>query len=180
MKTADFIKQEWVKKEIKKRITYYPDTGLLIWRPRKSSKFNDKFAGKVTGRAETHVGSYVGHSVVLEIKGRKINIPTGRVAWLLQTGDWPQHTIDHKNHDATDNMWLNLRDVTQKVNNNNKREYNKGFSKNLKFSKGYFWEVVICRKYFGGSTCFGEALRIREQARKELGLEPMLTNLVDP
>lgn len=180
MKTTDFINQDWVKKEIKKRIAYYPDTGLLVWKPRKSAKFNDKFAGKTVGHVEEQAGGYLYHGVHLVIRGRKVNTPAGRLAWLLHTGEWPENTIDHKNHDATDNKWLNLRDVTQKVNNNNKREYKKGFSKNLSFSKGYFWEVVICGKYFGGSTCFGKALKIREQARKEIGLEHMLTKLADP
>jgi hypothetical protein len=178
MKTTDFINQDWVKEEINKRITYYPDTGLLVWKPRKSAKFNDKFAGKTVGHVETLKCGYIYQGVHLEIKGRKVNIPAGRVAWLLQTGDWPEHTIDHENRDSTDNTWLNLRDVTQAVNNENRREYRKGFSKNLKFSKGCFWEVVIFGRYFGQSTCFGKALRIREQARKELGLEPMLTKLV--
>jgi len=178
METKEFIDQKWVKEEISKRIAYYPDTGLLVWKPRKSPKFNDKFAGKVVGSTEKMADGYIYYGVAMEIKGRKINIPTGRIAWLLQTGEWPKHTIDHKNRDSTNNKWLNLRDVTQKVNNSNKREYNKGFSKGIKFSEDRFWGVFVGGKYFKSSNCFGKALKIREQGRKELGLEPMLPKLL--
>jgi hypothetical protein len=48
-----------------------------------------------------------------------------RIAWALQYGDWPQHTIDHINKDASDNRLENLRDVPQAVNNTNKSRYKK-------------------------------------------------------
>lgn len=42
-----------------------------------------------------------------------------RVAFLLVTGAWPNHTVDHKNGIKTDNRWGNLRDVSQGKNNQN-------------------------------------------------------------
>ena len=38
-----------------------------------------------------------------------------RVIWLMRTGEWPDQ-IDHINHDATDNRWVNLRSVSNKEN----------------------------------------------------------------
>lgn len=43
-----------------------------------------------------------------------------RIVWLLCTGDYPKHEIDHINRDKLDNRFENLRDVTHAVNNRNK------------------------------------------------------------
>lgn len=48
-----------------------------------------------------------------------------RIAWALYYGEWPKHTIDHKNKIRSDNAIDNLRDVTQAVNNRNKRKCTK-------------------------------------------------------
>lgn len=48
-----------------------------------------------------------------------------RIAWALYYGEWPKHTIDHKNKIRSDNRITNLRDVPQHVNNQNKRPYKK-------------------------------------------------------
>lgn len=44
-----------------------------------------------------------------------------RLAWLYMTGNWPEHGIDHRNGDATDDRWENLRDVPQALNVQNVR-----------------------------------------------------------
>jgi hypothetical protein len=46
-----------------------------------------------------------------------------RVAWLLATGAWPQHEIDHINGDRSDNRIANLRDVTHRVNQSNQKRH---------------------------------------------------------
>lgn len=48
-----------------------------------------------------------------------------RVAWLFTTGAWPRGVIDHINGVKNDNRFENLRDTTQKVNGQNRREANK-------------------------------------------------------
>lgn len=42
-----------------------------------------------------------------------------RLAWLLQTGDWPEFEIDHIDGDALNNRWENLRDVPSFENKKN-------------------------------------------------------------
>lgn len=43
------------------------------------------------------------------------------MAWLLGTGAWPKHYIDHINGDPADNRLTNLRDVTHQVNMRNQK-----------------------------------------------------------
>ena len=44
-----------------------------------------------------------------------------RIIWLMVTGEWPERVIDHRNGDATNNSWLNLRDASRAVNSQNQR-----------------------------------------------------------
>lgn len=42
-----------------------------------------------------------------------------RLAWLYVHGEWPKHTIDHKNCVRSDNRIENLRDITREANMQN-------------------------------------------------------------
>lgn len=44
-----------------------------------------------------------------------------RLAWLYMTGEWPKDQVDHINGIRTDNRWLNLREASSSMNNQNKR-----------------------------------------------------------
>lgn len=44
-----------------------------------------------------------------------------RVVWLLASGQWPVGELDHLNGVRSDNRVENLREVTRKVNNQNRR-----------------------------------------------------------
>lgn len=44
-----------------------------------------------------------------------------RLAFLWMVGYWPKNQIDHINGNKLDNRWVNLRDVTVRVNQENRR-----------------------------------------------------------
>ncbi len=62
-----------------------------------------------------------------------------RVIWLLCTGDWPSKVLDHIDGNKTNNTLENLRDVTVRQNNFNKRG-TKGFHWSAKWGK---WVAAI-------------------------------------
>lgn len=45
-----------------------------------------------------------------------------RLAWLYMTGQMPEGQIDHINGVRTDNRWCNLRDVSRRTNQQNRRK----------------------------------------------------------
>lgn len=54
------------------------------------------------------------------IKGKSILLH--RLIWLMETGDWPEADVDHRDGDTLNNRWENLRDVTRQVNLQNVRK----------------------------------------------------------
>jgi len=123
MQTKEFIKQQWVKDEIISRLNYCPETGSLTWAERSCKSFDSDLVGKEVGHKWTAKDGYKSHGVKLTVKGRVFGVVVARLCWLVHTGDWPKHTIDHINRDTYDNRWDNLRDVTQAENNSNKGLY---------------------------------------------------------
>lgn len=124
MKTKEYISQEFVKQEIKSRFVYNSSTGSLTWAFRDSNPFfNKNFAGKEVGYVYKQKSGYPYKSVVLEVFGKRFTVPVARVCWLCESGNWPEHTIDHINRNPLDNRIENLRDVTQAINNTNKSAY---------------------------------------------------------
>ncbi|MDQ0511663.1 HNH endonuclease signature motif containing protein [Ancylobacter amanitiformis] len=103
-------------------LEYDPDTGVLTWRWRDRKWFktdgawasrNALWAGKPAG--SDHPAGY-----------RKVNIAgkfiwVHRLIWLMQTGAWPAHHIDHIDHDTSNNRWENLREATPEENARNQR-----------------------------------------------------------
>lgn len=123
MKTKDFIQKEWVKNEIKYRVNYNPDTGELTWAERGVPYFDRLYAGKTIGHSWVGKDGYTSYVVEIKFNGRKIAFVCSRLAWLIYTGDWPEHTIDHIDRNPLNNKWGNLRDVPQVENNYNKLVY---------------------------------------------------------
>lgn len=161
MDIKEFMAQDWVKAEIISRLDYDPETGKLTWKKRGCPYFDRYLSGKEMGY-KSKTGSYKNHTMKLEIGGRKVTTSIGRLCWLVHTGDWPEHTVEHKNRDSWDNRWSNLEDITQAENNKNKGAYKKRPLKHIHYNKGNkLWHVRFGGKHYGSHKCLGKAIKAR-------------------
>jgi hypothetical protein len=86
---------------MRERFRYDPETGaiyLLATGQRVGSKFKRGY-------------------IYVNFKRRQLL--AHRLAWLLMTGEWPKHFLDHINRDKTDNRWANLREASSVENAQN-------------------------------------------------------------
>lgn len=84
---------------------YEPDSGQLLF--------------VIDGHRRRRTGEPAGWTnqngyVLVRIEGHAFR--AHRVAWLLQTGEWPTLDVDHINGVRTDNRWCNLRAATRSQN----------------------------------------------------------------
>lgn len=117
---------------LRQLLRYEADTGKLFWLPRSGNqRWNSLHAGN---EAFTSTGSH----------GYKRTTIFGnvyvahRVAWAIQTGQWPTHEIDHVSGERSDNRWANLREATksQNMHNSRKRKNNTSGAKGVSWDKG--------------------------------------------
>ena len=91
-------------------LSYDPETGVLTWRV-------------ATGR-RARVGAQAGNA---DKQGRRtvridgVLYQANRLVWLHVTGFWPVGVVDHKDLNAANDAWANLRDVTRLVNQQNRK-----------------------------------------------------------
>lgn len=91
-------------------LDYNPTTGALTWR--------------VTRSRLAQAGDPAGHlkkSGYVQVIIRGKAYAAHRLAWLITHGSWPENDIDHCNGVGFDNRIVNLRDVTTRVNTENRR-----------------------------------------------------------
>lgn len=91
---------------------YVPD-GTLRWKNPRAR--NRKKGATVGGRRKDGR-----QQVMLHLEGKSYLFLIYRIIWLLHNKEWPKNTIDHINGDATDDRIENLRDISQKGNNENR------------------------------------------------------------
>jgi hypothetical protein len=107
--------------QLRKLLTYDPDTGDLTWKVRDVDLFmsvqqcnawNGKHAGKPAFTSNHNEGYKVGG-----VFG-KVYL-AHRVAYAIHHGSWPVDQIDHLNHNRDDNRINNLVEATSLTNGKN-------------------------------------------------------------
>ena len=99
---------------VKSLLSYDPETGLLTWKLDRGKKIK---AGSPAGWLEND------GSIRIQIFGRSYF--AHRLAWVIMTGVWPVDLIDHRDLNASNNRWTNLREANDSQNNHNKITVNK-------------------------------------------------------
>lgn len=94
--------------EVRRLLSYDPDTGAFTWLIPTSDRIR---VGQKAGRVNS---GYVG----IRINGREYL--AHRLAWFYVHGVWPVGDIDHINRDRSDNRIANLRPATRAQNLQNR------------------------------------------------------------
>lgn len=102
---------------------YDPVTGAFKWRKSNGTAAAGSTAGWLHKTGYVYIG----------LGGR--NYKAHRLAWMYVHGVDPAGLLDHKDRDKTNNRILNLREVTDGQNNQNKRVYRN----NASGHKGIGW-----------------------------------------
>lgn len=93
---------------LRELLLYDPETGLFT---RKTAKGNAP-AGAVAGNVRR---GYVRIGIDYRV------YPAHFLAWFYVTKEWPPCTVDHINHDGSDNRFANLRPATMQQQSANRR-----------------------------------------------------------
>lgn len=159
---------------IKRKIHYDEETGVLFWKfvtPERlgDNYYNTRYAGKVAGRVNKKTG-YV--HLCVNYKYFRAH----RVAWFLVYGYWPEGEIDHINHIRHDNRLCNLRlaSRSEQMRNRLKNKNNTSGHNGVRWhSSNSRWYVDIRvggdAVYLGSFESIDEAVRVRKEAEKRYG-----------
>lgn len=165
--------------ELRKLLSYNPETGKLTWLPRPREMFqrsrlhgtwNTRFAGTEAFTAADGHG-YL-HGTIRGVKAK-----AHRVAYALYHGEWPEREVDHINGDRTDNRIANLRSVSRQANLQNmaKRRDNTtgvtGVYHQPRCTRRK-WSARIGRRSLGSFETFDAACAARRAAEVEHGFHP--------
>ena len=131
--------------EVKKILSYNPETGLFHWKIKPCKRFP----------AGMQAGSNVDGYTRIHTKGQ--SYAAHRLAWLYIYGEEPANNIDHINGNPSDNRIANLRQATQMENAQNRRRPQKNNSHGILGvtydPKKKLWRARIgingIRKYIG-------------------------------
>jgi hypothetical protein len=102
--------------------------------------------------------------VVVRWNGKTTGTNYGRVVYAWCTGAWPINQIDHINHNWSDNRLCNLRDVNNRTNIQNRKDFNGCWQR----SNGTWTSVIQIspgkKKYLGTFSSRAEAEQAYQSA----------------
>lgn len=108
---------------LRELFVYDPMTGELMWSRTGRGRRLDR---KIT---TTDTKGYL--QVSIDSKGYRVH----RVIWAMETGDWPQGEIDHRDCNKKHNRMENLRDCSRMENSCNSKPKRSGKLKGAFFHK---------------------------------------------
>lgn len=152
---------------LKELVRYDRKTGVFYWLVRRNRVRAD--VGMVAGCARSTDGYHA-----ISIDGQKYL--SHRLAWLYETGEWPNKAIDHIDGNKSNNAISNLREASPAQNAWNMRLSHDRNTSGAKCVYWYKprrkWAVRICvngaRKYVGLFSSKDDAEIAAVNARKEL------------
>lgn len=121
---------------VRELLDYDPLTGVVRWRPRAVTDFepvgkrsaawiakwwNRRFAGTIAGSKHDEHGY-----LSVRIEGETYLLHRVIVLWWY--GKWPEHDVDHKDGDPSNNRLLNLVPCSRAANMKNQRRYRRNTS----------------------------------------------------
>jgi hypothetical protein len=162
------IKTLPTSERIKELLSYDPETGILLWKPRPRIKRNNAFTTRCTGKA---AGTMTPQGYLrIGIDGRYFL--AHRLIWKMVTGEEPADQIDHEDTNKTNNRWRNLRPAEngQNIQNSRLRRDNKSGVKGLFWDERHkAWRAVITtngnNQRLGRFKSLQEATKVIERAR---------------
>jgi hypothetical protein len=101
------------QERLKELLHYDPETGVFTWKVNKGP----------TARAGTEAGSvkHQQRNYYRHIRADGVTYCAHRLAWLYVHGKFPENEIDHDDGNGLHNWIKNLRDVTRRDNQKNRR-----------------------------------------------------------
>ena len=156
---------------LRQRLRYEPETGKLYWLDYEgvTNKWRVRFAGKEAFIFQRPNGYKQG-----QLDG--LNILAHRAAWALHYAGWPDEQIDHINGIRDDNRIANLRAVSSKDNNRNRKRgvHNTSGAMGVHWDKGRKkWLSFITEdnrfKNLGRFDTIEEATKARKEAEVKYG-----------
>lgn len=142
-----------------------PDADWLLERYRFDFDAGRIFSKRLNREVATYVGS--GGYKVFNL-GERGRFLAHRILWKARHGEDAPEEIDHINGNPSDNRAVNLRAVDGSQNQWNARRGGvfRGVTLDRQRNK---WIAKIARRRIGRFSCFGEAVRARMEAEREMG-----------
>ena len=148
--------------------------GLLKYNPE-----TGRFINLVTRRGRAKTGDIAGspnNQGYINIFIEGVSYKAHRLAFLYMNGVWPQNQVDHINHLRFDNRWENLRDVTKKINAQNRSPS----KNNTSGCAGVYWNKNTEKwhasiyldgknRHLGCFNSFSDAVAARKEVEFQLG-----------